>query len=157
MSMTIRPVVTGDIADMLGMVTALSAHHDDVATVTSVELERDVCGPDPWAIGLIVRDGTRAVGYAILSRLICLQRGERGFDIHHLYVVDDLRGQGVGRALIMAAADTARAYGCSDLRISAAPTNTDAQAAYLACGFATAPNSAARFLMPLGQAGAATS
>jgi GNAT superfamily N-acetyltransferase len=98
-----------------------------------------------------------AVGYAILLRLICLQRGERGFDIHHLYVVDDLRGQGVGRALIMAAADTARAYGCSDLRISAAPTNTDAQAAYLACGFATAPNSAARFLMPLGQARVATS
>jgi GNAT superfamily N-acetyltransferase len=157
MSVTIRPVVTGDIADMLGMIAALSAHHDDVATVTCVELERDVCGPDPWAIGLIVRDGTRAVGYAILSRLIWLQRGERGFDIHHLYVVDDLRGQGVGRALIMAAADTARAYGCNDLRISAAPTNADAQAAYLACGFAPAPNSAARFLMPLGQAGAATS
>jgi len=70
-------------------------------------------------------------------------------DLHHLYVQKDLRGQGVGRALVEAANDVARGLGARFLTVATMPDNPAAGLAYLACGFREEPVSARRFVRPL--------
>jgi GNAT superfamily N-acetyltransferase len=50
--------------------------------------------------------------------------------LNDLYVSEDARGRGVGRALIEAAAEVARRRGCSVLEWSTAPDNHTAQRLY---------------------------
>ena len=73
--------------------------------------------------------------YAALLPLAKIVDGIRGIDINHMYVAEGLRGRGVGRQLVDAAANVGRALGCTYLFIGTAPDNIAAQDA-LACGFA---------------------
>jgi GNAT superfamily N-acetyltransferase len=55
--------------------------------------------------------------------------------IEELVVDGDARRQGVGRALIQAALEWARAQGCSEVEVSTDQGNADAQAFYRRLGF----------------------
>lgn len=68
----------------------------------------------PWAEGC----ATRPVGY-----------------LEGWYVVPEQRLTGVGRALIRAAEDWARAQGCTELASDADPANELSHCAHTACGF----------------------
>ena len=60
-------------------------------------------------------------------------------DLHHLYVADDQRGQGVGRALIAKALEVSRALGCVAVTVGTDPQNTAAAEVYKAAGFTPVP------------------
>jgi ribosomal protein S18 acetylase RimI-like enzyme len=55
--------------------------------------------------------------------------------LEELYVVPDLRGQGLGRALMEAAMETARAEGAGYMDLGTAETDTAARALYEKLGF----------------------
>jgi ribosomal protein S18 acetylase RimI-like enzyme len=55
--------------------------------------------------------------------------------IEELVVDEGARRQGIGRALIQAALDWARAQGCSEVELSTEPDNLKAQAFYRRLGF----------------------
>lgn len=55
--------------------------------------------------------------------------------LEELYVVPDKRGQGLGRALMEAAMDTARAEGAGYMDLGTAETDTAARALYEKMGF----------------------
>jgi GNAT superfamily N-acetyltransferase len=55
--------------------------------------------------------------------------------LEDLYVTDDARGTGVGRALIEAAFERARARGCKRIQLDVADDNTRAIDVYRAAGF----------------------
>jgi nucleoside-diphosphate-sugar epimerase/RimJ/RimL family protein N-acetyltransferase len=91
----------------------------------------------PWNVVLGAYDGTRLVG------IVGLRREERRKRAHTariwgMYVTPDFRGRGVGRRLLAAAIDEARAMkGVERLLLVVVGGNTPAQAVYRALGFQT--------------------
>jgi ribosomal protein S18 acetylase RimI-like enzyme len=55
--------------------------------------------------------------------------------LEELYVVPDLRGNGLGRALLETAMDTARAEGAEQMELGTSETDTAARALYESLGF----------------------
>ena len=145
----IRPVERGDLTDLCAMIHALAAHHGDRAQADAATLERDLLGDRPWLSGLVADAAGRLQGYAILCPRAQVHLGLRGADLHHLYVAEAARGQGLGRRLTMGAADLARDQGCRFLVVSAEADNVAAHAFYRRAGFEPAETGARLFRMRL--------
>jgi GNAT superfamily N-acetyltransferase len=106
---------------------------------------RDFFGEPPWFHGLVAEAGGALIGYAALLPLARLGYGERGMDLHHLFVVEAARRSGIGTALLQAAEGLARDFGCSYLIIGTHPGNWAAQEYYQRLGYEKMLNSAVRF------------
>ncbi|MCV6586868.1 MAG: GNAT family N-acetyltransferase [Marinibacterium sp.] len=149
MSPIITRVQQADLPDLLPLVAALAAFHGDTPRADLAALRRDMLGRSPWMPSYVARIDGRAVGYASLLRTGQLQYGVRGMDLHHLYVVDDLRGQGIGAALLEAACRAARRFGAAYLVVGTDPDNHAAHRFYTAQGFARRDPAAPRFVQRL--------
>jgi len=112
-------------------------------------LEADLFGPGPWAFCLVAEEEARLVGYVTLLRLGRFQYGQRGIDLHHVFVTEDWRGRGVGRALVTEALAFGGRMGASYATVTATPQNRAAQAYYRKLGFSDAPQFGARFWAPI--------
>ena len=145
----IRPAVPGDIAALLPLVQGLAAHHADTLQANAATLFRDLFGTPPWMQALVADEIGTLAGYAALLPLARLQRGERGMDLHHLFVAEPFRGQGLGRALVQAALTHAKALDCCYLTVSAHAENAAARAYYPKLGFHAAPHAGVRFAYDL--------
>ena len=152
-NLIIRTVRRADLPGLLDMVQALARHHGDDPIATVDTLDRDLLGRDRIARGLVARAGPELLGYAILVPLLRVQYGQRGLDLHHLFVHGPARGKGVGRALINAARHSARAAGASTLSVGTHPDNLAAAQVYLACGFTPVPLSGSRFTVGIEPSG----
>ncbi len=102
-------------------------------------------GAGPWFHVLVAENAGELVGYAALLPLARLGCGERGLDLHHLFVAESARRLGIGTALVRAAEDMARGLGCSYLIIGTHPGNWAAQEYYQRLGYGPMPNTAVRF------------
>ena len=145
----IRRATEVDFPRLVEMITALAAFNDDQATVRLDDLRRDLLGSSPWLIVMVASIHTSLIGYAALCPLARLQFGQRGMDIHHLFVEAAHRGQGVGKSLIQASVREGKALGCSFVKISTRDTNSAAQKAYLAAGFELEPVRGPNFKMTI--------
>ncbi len=84
---------------------------------------------------LVARSGGEVVGFINFTvRRTALHVGSSGL-IDELVVRSKLRGSGVGRSLVMAAADACRRLGCVELEVSTEKTNGAARRFYRQCGF----------------------
>ena len=85
----------------------------------------DGFGSDPVFRGLVAEDASGLIGYVLFSRSY---EGDyiRGFFIVDLYVRKDSRGKGVGRMLMQAVSDAARAEGISRLSWAVHKSNAGA-------------------------------
>lgn len=146
---TVRPVTEGDLPALLGLVTALAHHHGDTPLATIETLWRDFLGDPRWMHGLVAEVGGEVVGYAALLPLARLHLGQRGMDLHHLFVAEGHRNHGIGRALVQAALDHARGLSCDYLTVTAHPANREAQAFYPKLGFFPSPRAGVRFAFDL--------
>lgn len=131
----IRDAREADTQDVLRMVARLAAHHGDVTGLSADTLMEDAFSETPWVHLLVAEAESGLVGYAALCKLVKLQFGARGFDLHHLYTEAEYRGQGVGTALVSACIEMSQAHSCSYLSVGTSPSNLEAQAFYLARGF----------------------
>jgi len=131
----IRRATEADFPRLVEMITALAAFNDDQAVIRLDDLRRDLLGPSSWLVVIVASIHTSLIGYAALCPLVRLQFGQRGMDIHHLFVEAAHRGQGVGKALIQASFQEAQALGCSYAKISTSASNHAAQNVYWANGF----------------------
>lgn len=145
----IRALTPGDLAALLPLVEALARHHGDDARANVGTLFRDFFGTPPWLQGQVATDQGLLVGYAALLPKARLHLGERGMDLHHLFVHPEARGKGLGRALLDAALAHARAQGCAYLTVTAHPANDAAKRFYAAMGFHAAPPAPDRFAIDL--------
>lgn len=95
---------------------------------------------DPWVV-LLARDAAgAAVGFAELS-VRPYAEGCATSDVAYLegwYVEAGERGQGVGRALVLAGEEWGRDRGCTEFASDADPDNESSIKAHLALGFADA-------------------
>jgi ribosomal protein S18 acetylase RimI-like enzyme len=84
---------------------------------------------------LVARDGGEVVGFINFTvRRTALHIGLSGL-IDELVVDRRFRGSGVGRSLVVAAAETCRRLGCVELEVSTEKTNVAARRFYRECGF----------------------
>ncbi|WP_417242854.1 GNAT family N-acetyltransferase [Celeribacter sp.] len=144
---TIRPAQWADKSALLAMIGALSRHHGEAATLDLPALVHLLKADMPWLKLIVAEHHGRVIGYAGLTGGMRLQFGERVMDLHHLFVDEAHRGTGIGRALIDAAHDLAKSWGCGRMTVGTMTTNIAAQKAYLACGFAPVPMTGKRFSM----------
>ncbi|ATG46639.1 GNAT family N-acetyltransferase [Celeribacter ethanolicus] len=145
----IRPARWGDKDALLEMIHALARFNGDEPELDLPALI-DLLNADlPWIRILVAeRDGVLE-GYAALVAGVQLQHGKKVMDLHHLFIRDHVRGEGLGRHLIDASRDLAERLGCARLTVSTREHNAVAQTAYRACGFAPHPFSGTRFAMEL--------
>jgi ribosomal protein S18 acetylase RimI-like enzyme len=84
---------------------------------------------------LVARSGGEVVGFVdFIVRRTTLHAGPSGL-VDELVVRSNLRGSGVGRSLVIAAADICRHLGCVELEVSTEKTNAAARRFYRQCGF----------------------
>lgn len=141
----VRPVTPQDLEALADMVRHLARFHGDTPTVTPATLARDCLGQAPWLHVLVAEVNGALCAYAMLSPRARAQFGERAMDLHHLYVQKDLRGRGVGGALVRAAEALADTLGARSLSVSSMPENDMAGRAYLAMGFRESRSGMRRF------------
>jgi GNAT superfamily N-acetyltransferase len=103
----------------------------------------------PWITALVAEGEDGLIGYAILVPLYKAQEGQRGMDLHHLFVRDGQRGHGIGQHLVDRARDVARKAGCSFLSVGAATGNSQAHRFYENMDFKPRPVTGMRYLQAL--------
>jgi aminoglycoside 6'-N-acetyltransferase I len=136
LGISVRPVTRADEASWLNMRDELwPGSRDDHAR----EIARFLDGRsrEPLAV-LIAEDGNgRALGFAELS-IHPYAEGcttDRVGYLEGWYVAPEARRRGIGRALLAASEDWARAQGCSEFASDAEADNQVSHAAHLALGF----------------------
>lgn len=87
------------------------------------------------AFVLLAVDAGKAVGMLIAQRTMSSFHGRDACNIHDLYLVEEARGGGVGRRMMDACADHARALGCGRLTLEVNAGNAPARALYRSLGF----------------------
>ena len=145
----IRRAKPQDLPALLAMVQGLALHHQDTPLVTMDSLRRDMFGPVLWFHVLVAENDGPCLGYAALLPLARLQYGQRGMDLHHLYVEQSARGGGIGQALVTAALQHARGLGCSYFTVGSSAGNDAAHRFYRRMGFADRPLEGRRFSLDL--------
>jgi len=135
---TITTVERSDPAAVRDVRTLLRAYHDDLLTLvgeTSLTAELTTL-PAPYSrpsgVLLLARDERgRPVGCVGVR-----EHSPTECEIKRLYIVPDARGAGLGRALVRAAIDQARAMGYREMLLVAIEGSTDAaQRIYAGFGF----------------------
>lgn len=130
-NISIRIAKTSDADQLVEMINALAKHHNDIAKIEKKHLKRDVFAAKPWMHILVATQHETLLGYSALCPLAQLQWGERGVDIHHLFVNLCHRGQGIGRLLLQTSMEYARdELDCSYARVGTHPENLEAQLFY---------------------------
>jgi GNAT superfamily N-acetyltransferase len=148
MSVTIRPIEPRDLAEVHVLIGQLARHHGDEPRISLAQLQHQIFTEQRGHV-LVAEGAGVLAGYALILPRPNLVTGGAGWDINHLFVRKPLRGQGIGRALIVAAAALARDAGAEILLIGTQAANLEAQAAYLAMGLPQLPMAGPRFQVAL--------
>lgn len=91
----------------------------------------------PDSAVFVAESGNDVIGFAYVERDDLNYSGliEKGAWLHDIYVDPSARAEGVGRALIAAAAEAAKQMGAEKLLLSVAAKNTAAQEVFEKAGF----------------------
>ena len=135
--MIVRVLTPRDAPAWLRMRRALWPHHAESEHAAEITAFLDGHAREPLAV-LVAADGAnQLIGFAELSIRAYAEgcRTDRVAYLEGWYVIPEARDKRVGRALIAAAEDWARAQGCVELASDAELTNDASAAAHKALGF----------------------
>lgn len=136
MAIHIRPATRADVPQILAFIRALAAYEREPDAVVATEegLTRDGFGPNPFYSCLIAeRDGAPA-GFALYFFNYSTWLGRPGLYLEDLFVLPELRGHGVGKALLRRVAQAAVENNCPRLQWEVLDWNTPAIDFYRAMG-----------------------
>jgi ribosomal protein S18 acetylase RimI-like enzyme len=101
----VTPLTSRDFASLAALATELAAHHGDRHAPAPSALEHDYGN---WYQARLARTARgQDVGFVTWQRFYVSECAERGMEIRNLYVRADVRGRGIGRELLRAAARSA--------------------------------------------------
>jgi GNAT superfamily N-acetyltransferase len=128
---TIRAAAAEDAPAIVALVQMLDDEEAKAGTALTVD---DVLvngfGASPRFKVLLAESGRRALGYVLFSQSYDTEHAARGMYVNDLYVVPDARRQGIGRALMAAAARACLADGGRYLFWNALERNAAGRAFY---------------------------
>jgi ribosomal protein S18 acetylase RimI-like enzyme len=138
----IRPAEPGDAEALDAALAALSADLGDVHRSDAAALRAHGFGPGA-SFRALVAEGGGAAGFAgavLMSPIFSTVKGGPGVYVSDLWVAPGLRGSGLGRRLLAAAAEAARAeWGARHLKLTVYDDNPRARAFYERLGFVADP------------------
>lgn len=149
----IRSAQPGEGPRVNAALAALSADMGDTHRASDALVEAALFGPSPALYALLAEEAGRLQGVAVFSPQVSTYRGEIGVYVSDIWVDTAARGQGLGRALLVAVRDAAAdRWGPGYLRLAVYDGNAAARRLYARLGFVE--NSAERW-MTLNSEGAA--
>jgi GNAT superfamily N-acetyltransferase len=138
MATTIRTAIPADVAQILLFIRALAAYEREPDAVEASEegLLRDGFGPQPFFHCLIAEHDGQPAGFALYFFNYSTWLGRPGVYLEDLFVLPELRGLGIGKALLRRVAAIAIEKGCGRLQWEVLDWNTPAIDFYRAMGAA---------------------
>jgi GNAT superfamily N-acetyltransferase len=116
--LSIRNATPGDAALMLEFIRGLAAHEREPNAVVATEedLLRDGFGPESKYRCLIAEWDNRPAGFAFFFYNYSTWRGRPGLYLEDLFVIPEMRGKGIGKALLERVAEIAVRENCYGIR-----------------------------------------
>jgi GNAT superfamily N-acetyltransferase len=137
MATKIRTATAADVPQILAFVRALAVYERAPAgavTATEEGLLRDGFGPQPFYECLLAEENGEPAGFALFFFNYSTWRGQPGVYLEDLFVLPELRGKGIGKALLRQVAAAAVARGCRRMQWEVLDWNTPAIDFYRAMG-----------------------
>ncbi len=136
MALEITPATPEDVPLVLRFIRELAEYERlaHAVVATPEELREQLFGERPSAEVLIAREEGEPAGFAVFFHNFSTFLGRRGLYLEDLYVRPELRGRGVGRALLRALARVAAERGCGRLEWSVLDWNEPAIRFYRSLG-----------------------
>jgi GNAT superfamily N-acetyltransferase len=136
MQTVIRAATSADVPLILSLVRALAEYERAPHAVVATEddLLRDGFGPVPYYTCLIAEHEGRPAGFAFFFFDYSTWIGRPGIYLEDLFVYPELRGRGIGKALLQRVAAIAVEKGCARLKWAVLDWNTPAIDFYEAMG-----------------------
>ena len=134
--LTIRKADSSDASLILDFVRRLAEYEraPDSVVATEADLIRDGFGPDPKYRCLIAEWDNQPAGFAFFLYSYSTWRGRPGLYLEDLFVYPEMRGKGVGRALLQRLAEIAIQEQCYGIRWMVLKWNTPALKFYESLG-----------------------
>ena len=103
MPLVIRPAVAADAALIVAFVMALASYEklEHEAKASEADIARDLFGADPKVFCEIAEWDGKPVGFALWFYTYSTFQGRHGIWLEDLYVDPELRGKGIGKALLV--------------------------------------------------------
>lgn len=123
----IRPITPADVPAVVGMVFDLAVYEKspELCHLTDEQLHAALFGPTPALFGLVADSGPGAVGgFALWFLNFSTWEGVHGIYLEDLYVRPELRGSGLGKALLIRLAQIAVERGYARVEWSVLDWNT---------------------------------
>jgi GNAT superfamily N-acetyltransferase len=116
--LNIHPATRDDVPTLLALIRGLAAFEKKPhkAVATEADLLRDGFGPRPKFRALIAEWDGRSAGYASFFYFYSTFQGRPALFLEDLFVLDELRGKGIGKALLASVVKLALNDGCFGLR-----------------------------------------
>lgn len=136
MATTIRPAARADIPLILNFIRSLAAYEraPQAAVATEADLEEHGFGANPLFFCLIAEHDGRPAGFALYFFNYSTWTGKPGIYVEDLFVEPELRGLGIGKALLQKVAAIAQEKGCPRLQWAVLDWNTPAIDFYRSLG-----------------------
>jgi GNAT superfamily N-acetyltransferase len=116
--LSIRRATRQDVPQLLELIRGLATYEKKrhKAVVTEGDLLRDGFGPQPKFRALLAHWDGRPAGYASFFYFYSTFAGRAALFLEDLFVLDEFRGKGIGKALLVAVCKLAIEEGCFALR-----------------------------------------
>ncbi len=136
MAINIRPATPGDAPQILAFIRALAEYErePDAVNASVEDLLRDGFGPQPFYRCLMAEQDGRPAGFALYFFNYSTWLGRPGLYLEDLFVLPEMRGFGVGKALLQRVAQAAVENNCQRLQWEVLDWNTPAIDFYRAMG-----------------------
>ncbi|MBS3180420.1 MULTISPECIES: GNAT family N-acetyltransferase [unclassified Pseudoclavibacter] len=142
---TIRPAVPADVPQILDLIRGLAVYErePDAVKTTEEQLHRNFFGENPAVFATVAEapreteagaDSTRLDGIALWFLSYSTWEGEHGIWLEDLYVREDARGGGIGKALLGSLAQECVAKGYRRLEWSVLKWNEPSIGFYTSLG-----------------------
>lgn len=118
MPVSIRTATAADVPEILRFIKALAVYErePDAVRTTEQDLLRDGFGPRPYFECLIAEQDGRPAGFALYFFTYGTWSGRPGLFLEDLFVEPELRGQGIGKALLIRLGEIAVERNCSKMK-----------------------------------------
>ncbi|MFJ4351241.1 GNAT family N-acetyltransferase [Pseudomonas sp. NPDC089428] len=136
MSLTIRPAVRTDAAQILAYITELAEFERarDQVVATLADIEHSLFGEGSTVHSLICERDGKAIGFAVYFYSYSTWQGRNGIYLEDLYITPEQRGGGAGRDVLRHIAREAVAKGCGRFEWSVLDWNEPAIGFYQSLG-----------------------